>query len=203
MRTGVLGGTFDPIHKGHLAVAEEVRLRLNLDEVIFIPAGQPWLGKISPVTAAEHRIEMVRLAIADRPYFKLSDIEIDELPSNTVDTISDILAELPSDNELYLIISWDTLDGLPRWSEPWRLINMCHVVAVPRAGYPRPDIKSLETQIPGLSQSVTLLDAPHVDVSASQIRERVARGLSISGLVPETVERYIREHGLYLLNREG
>ncbi len=198
MNIGVLGGTFDPIHIGHLIVAEEVRARLNLAEIIFVPAGQPWLNKTSPISPAEHRVEMVRLAIADKPYFKLSTIEIDELPSNTVDTIAELLAELSPRDELFLIVSWDTLAGLPNWWEPWRLIKMCRLVAVPRPGSPRPDLKALEASIPGLAQSVILLDEPKVDISASAIRNRVARGLCIGHFVPEPVGEYIKHHKLYL-----
>ena len=197
MNIGVLGGTFDPIHIGHLILAEAVRARLNLAEILFVPAGQPWLNKTSPISPAEHRVEMVRLAIADKPHFTLSTIEIDELPSNTVDTIAELLAELSPRDELFLIVSWDTLAGLPNWWEPWRLIKMCRLVAVPRPGSPRPDLKALEAVIPGLSQRLILLDKPEIDISASAIRNRVGQGLSIRHLVPEPVERYIKQHKLY------
>ena len=198
MNIGVMGGTFDPIHMGHLIVAEEVRTRINLAEIILVPAGQPWLNKTSPISAAEHRVEMIRLAIADKPYLKLSTIEIDELPSNTVDTIAEFLAELSLGDELFLIVSWDTLAGLPKWWEPWRLIEMCRLVAVPRPGYPRPKLKSLEASIPGISQRVMLMDGPEIDISASNIRDRLAKGLSVHHLVPEPVNTYIKEHRLYV-----
>ena len=198
MNIGVMGGTFDPIHNGHLIVVEETRARLNLAETLFVPAGQPWLNKSVFISPAEHRLEMVRLAIADKPYFKLSTIEIDELPSNTVDTIGELLVELLPEDKLFLIISWDTLAQLPRWWQPSLLITMCRLVAVPRPGYPLPDLKALEVVIPGLSQRVTLMDKPEIDISASAIRNRVARGLSIRHLVPEPVDEYIRQHKLYL-----
>ncbi len=199
MKTGILGGTFDPIHKGHLAVAEEVRLRLNLDEVVFIPVGHPWRKAGSPILPAEHRIEMVRLAIVDRPSFRVSTIEVDrEGPSYTVNTLEELQSGPGSEDEIYFIVGWDSLADLPSWKAPERIIRLCHLVAVPRPGCFPPDLTSLETSVPGISERVILLDGPEVDVSASQIRERVARGLSISGLVPEAVERYIREHGLYL-----
>ena len=197
MNIGILGGTFDPIHNGHLAVTEEVRARLNLEEIVFVAAGQPWLRPNSPVASAEHRVQMVRLAIANKPHFKLSTIEIDELPSNTVDTIAEFLAEFSPEDELFLIVSWDTLAGLPKWREPWRLINMCRLVAVPRPGYPPPDLKTLEASIPGISQRVIFLDRPKIDITATAIRERVARGLPIRHLVPEAVEKYIQENKLY------
>jgi len=204
MKTGVLGGTFDPIHKGHLAVAEEVRLRLNLDEVLFIPVGRPWRKAGNPILPAEHRVEMVRLAIADRPSFRVSFIEVDrEGPSYTVDTLEELRSGLSNGDEIFFIVGWDSLADLPNWKAPERIIRLCRLVAVPRPGYFPPDLKSMENSIPGLSERVILLDGPEVDVSASQIRERVARGLPISGLIPEAVEHYILEHGLYLAGGEG
>jgi len=198
MNIGVMGGTFDPIHKGHLIVAEEIRAQLNLTEILFVPAGQPWLKANSPITVAEHRIQMVRLAIAAEPYFKLSTMEIERAgPSYTVDTIAELEGQLGVEDKLFFILGWENLAELPQWYEPSRLIKMCYLVAVPRVGYPAPDLKSLEADIPGLSQSVILLDTPQIDISASAIRNRVAQGLPISHLVPEPVERYIREHGLY------
>ncbi len=200
MNIGVVGGTFDPIHIGHLTVAEEVRVRLNLAEILFVPAGQPWLRTNSPISAAEHRVQMVRLAIEDKPYFKLSTMEIERAgPTYTVDTVAELKVQLGAGDELFFILGWDSLAELPQWREPSRLIKMCRLVAVPRVGSPVPDLNSLEAAIPGLSQSVILLDMPYIDISASAIRERVARGLSIHHLVPEPVERYIKQHGLYTI----
>jgi len=199
MNIGVMGGTFDPIHNGHLVVAEEARTRLNLAAVLFVPAGQPWLKPDSPISPAEHRVEMVRLAIGDKPYFKLSTMEIERAgPSYTVDTIAELLGQLDAGGELFLILGWDSLAELPQWHEPSRLIEMCHLVAVPRPGYPPPRLKSLERAIPGLSQRVMVMDKPEIDISASEIRDRVAQGLSIHHLVPEPVNRYIRQHRLYI-----
>ncbi len=199
MNIGVLGGTFDPIHSGHLILAEEVRARLNLAEILFVPAGQPWMKVDGPISPAEHRVEMVRLAIADKPCFKLSTMEIERAGSTyTIDTIAKLKAQLGSEDELFFILGWDNLAELPRWRQSSRLITMCRLVAVPRPGYPLPDLKTLGAGIPGLSQRVTLMDRPEIDISASAIRDRVARGLSIHRLVPEPVERYIKEHKLYL-----
>ena len=199
MNIGVLGGTFDPIHSGHIIVAEEAKVRLNLAEVLFVPAGQPWLKTKSPILAAEHRVQMVRLAIADKRYFKLSTVEVERPgPSYTVDTIAELQGQLGAGDELFFILGWDNLAQLPHWKEPSRLIKMCHVVAVPRPGYPLPDLNSLETVIPGLSQSLIILDKPEVDIDATEIRSRVAQGLSIRHLVPEPVDEYIRQHKLYL-----
>jgi len=200
MKIGVLGGTFDPIHNGHLAVAEEVRGRLSLSEVLFVPAGRPWLKGDAPISPARHRVEMVRLAVADKPYYKVSTMEIErEGPSYTVDTIGELRAKIGAGDELFFILGWSSLAELPQWKEPARIIELCKLVAVPRPGYPRPDLRSLDTSIPGLSRSVIILDKPEVDISASDIRDRVARGLSIHHLVPEPVERYIGEHRLYIV----
>ncbi len=199
MNIGVLGGTFDPIHNGHIIVAEETRVRLNLAEVLFVPAGQPWLKEDSSILAAEHRVQMVRLAIANEPCFKLSTMEIDRPgPSYTVDTIAELKAQLGSGDELFFILGWDSLAQLPQWREPSRLIKMCHLVAVPRPGYSLPDLNSLEAIIPRLSRSLILLEKPEVDIDATGIRKRVAQGLSIRHLVPEPVDGYIRQHKLYL-----
>ncbi len=198
MKIGVLGGTFDPIHNGHMAVADEVRSRISLDEILFVPTGQPWLKSDRYVLAAEHRVQMVRLAIADKPYCKLSTIEIERAgPSYTVDTLFELRSKLASGDELFFILGWGSLAEIPRWKEPARIIELCQLVSAPRLGYPRPDLESLERSVPGLSQRVMILDKPEIDVSASEIRERVAKGLPISELVPEAVERYIREQGLY------
>jgi len=198
MNIGVLGGTFDPIHMGHLIIAEEAKVRLNLAEILFVPAGLPWLRMNSPILAVEHRVQMVRLAIGDKPYFKLSTIEIERGgPSYTVDTIAELEGQLGAGSELFFILGWDNLAELSKWREPSRLIKLCYLVAVPRVGYSLPDLNSLEAAIPGLAQRVTMLDTPLIDISASEIRNRVAQGLSIEHLVPEPVDRYIREQGLY------
>ena len=194
-----MGGTFDPIHNGHLAVAEEVRARLALAEILFMPAGQPWLKGGRPLAPARHRVQMVYLAIRDIPYFKLSTMEIERSgPTYTVDTMAELQAELGVGDDLFFILGWDSLAELPLWKDPSRLITLCHLVAVPRPGYPKPDLVVLERRIPGLSQRVVLMDKPEVDISASEVREYVAHGRSICHLVPEPVARYIREHKLYI-----
>lgn len=203
MDIGILGGTFDPIHNGHIIVAEEVRARLNLAEVVFVPAGQPWLKAGSPILAAEHRVQMVRLAIAGKPYFKLSTMEVERAgPSYTVDTIAELRAQLGTGDELFFILGWDNLAQFPKWKEPSRIIKMCRLVAVPRPGYSLPDLSSVEASLPGLSRRLILLDKPEVDIVATEIRDRVAQGLSIRHLVPEPVDEYIRQHKLYVNQEE-
>jgi nicotinate-nucleotide adenylyltransferase len=201
MNIGVLGGTFDPIHMGHLIIAEEVRARLDLTEVLFVPAGQPWLklNNANAVSPAEHRVEMVRLAIADEPAFKPSTMEIDRPgPSYTVDTMAQLRNQIGADDKLFFILGWDNLNQLPRWHQPSRLVKLCRLVPLRRVGFASPDLDSLEAAIPGLAKSLVILDTPQIEISASEIRQRVARGLSIHKLVPEPVERYIIKNGLYL-----
>lgn len=197
MKVGILGGTFDPVHLGHLAVAEEAKAGLCLDVVLFIPAGRPWLKDDAGVLGAQHRLAMLRLALGGRPDFKIDTIEIDRPgPTYTVDTLAELRRRSP-DDELFFIIGADNLAHLSRWCEPGRIISLCRLVVVPRVGCPPPDIDSLEAAIPGLEKNLILLDKPLVDISASMIRERARRGLSIDNLVPEGVSRYIREKGLY------
>jgi nicotinate-nucleotide adenylyltransferase len=198
MRTGILGGTFDPIHNGHLAIAAEAQSYLNLHEVIFLPAGKPWMKADREISPAAHRIEMIRLAIASIPNFTLSTMEIeDEGPSYSVDTLARMKAQAVEPSEWYFIIGWDNLARMPQWKEPLRLVEMCYLVAAPRPGAERPNLKVLEAAIPGISRKVILLDKPRVNIAATEIRERVAQGLSINGMVPAAVETYIQENGLY------
>jgi len=198
MNIGVLGGTFDPVHNGHLLVAEEAMSRLNLARVLFIPAGQPWLKDAAPLAAVEDRLNMVRLAIADNPGFGLSEIESERPgPSYTVDTIAELKArDYPADG-LYFIIGWDCLTELPRWRQPSRLIKLCRLAVVPRVGCAPPDLGGLEAVLPGVKDRVVMLDEPRVDISASDIRGRVAVGRGIADLVPAAVAEYIGERGLY------
>jgi len=205
MNIGVLGGTFDPIHLGHLAVAEEVRTSLGLAEVLFVPAGQPWLKVDKTLRAdrsiapAKQRVEMVKLAIVGNPHFRLSTCEVDRPgPSYAVDTIDILHQQLGTEAKLFFLLGSDALSELPQWKEPSRLIQICHLVAFTRPGFALPPLEPLESAIPGLSQHVTFVEVPQIDISATQIRNRVSRGASLHGLVPQAVERYILEQGLYL-----
>ena len=200
-KIGVLGGTFDPIHLGHLIVAEDIRQKLGLREVLFIPAGQPWLKlkEEKPISAAEHRLAMVRLAVASNPYFKVSTLEIDRPGfSYSIDTVLELKAKLGAGAEIYFIVGPDALAELPRWKDPGRLVEICQVVGIGRPGHAQTDLHILESSIPGVSQRIMLVDVPQIDISSPEIRKRVAQGLSIRYLVPEAVEKYIAEHKLYL-----
>jgi nicotinate-nucleotide adenylyltransferase len=194
---GVLGGTFDPIHIGHLVVAEEARIKVGFNEVLFVPAGQPLLKPDRSITPAAHRVQMVRRAIADNPHFKLCTLEVERPgPSYTVDTLTMLREQLGSEASLSFILGRDTLAGLPSWKEPKKLVQLCRLVVAPRLG--SKDLKHLETEIPGLLDKVIQLDMPVIGISSSGIRRRIAQGLPIRYLVPAEVERYITDQKIYM-----
>ena len=196
MNIGVIGGTFDPIHIGHLVVAEEARIKLGFKEVLFVPAGQPWLKLDRNITPAVHRVEMVRRAIADNTHFKLCTIEVERPgPSYTVDTLTMLQKQLGSEVNLFFILGRDTLAELPLWKEPEKLIQLCQLVVAPRLG--AKDLKNLETEMPGLLDQVIQLDMPVIGISSAEIRQRIAQGLSIRYLVPAEVEKYITKQKIY------
>ena len=196
MNIGVLGGTFDPIHIGHLVVAEEARIKLGFSEVLFVPAGQPWRKLDRNITPAVHRVKMVRRAIADNPHFKLCTLEVERAgPSYTVDTLTMLKKQLGSEASLFFILGRDTLSGLPLWKEPEKVVQLCRLVVAPRLG--SKDLKHLEKAIPGLLDKVIQLDMPVIGISSSGIRQRIAQGLSIRYLMPAEVEKYVTGHKIY------
>ncbi|MBI2858583.1 MAG: nicotinate-nucleotide adenylyltransferase [Chloroflexi bacterium] len=197
-KVGVLGGSFDPVHVAHLIIAEEARVRLGLSKVIFVPAGHPYMKAERGITAPEQRLEMVRLAVSSNPYFEASSVDVERAgPSYTVDTLEVLRNTLPAGRELYFIAGFDSLGSLPLWREPGRILDMCWLVGIPRPGVAAPDLERLEKAIPGVARRVVLLNGPVLSISSTDIRDRVAAGLSIRYLVPEAVECYIREKGLY------
>jgi len=198
MRIGILGGTFDPVHVGHIFVAEEARIRLSLELVLFVVAGNPWLKVERDISPSEDRIEMVRLSIAKHKHFDISTVEVERGgPSYTVDTL-DELRTTTGKNDYYLILGRDSFTELPLWKEPERIVEMCKLVVVPRIGTNLPELRDVAARIRGLSgENVVTLDSPMIGISSSGIRQRVARGLPIDYLVPGEVEKYIVAHGLY------
>ncbi len=198
MKIGVLGGTFDPVHRGHIMIAEEAKDALSLSEVLMVPAGQPMFKANERITSAEHRLAMLRLAVAGRPHMKVSTVEIERPgPSYTVDTVAELKGQLGDGDDIYFIIGWDSLEQFHEWREPARILSMCCLAAVPRPGWPRPDTQALEARVPGISGRVVFLDKPQVDISASDIRDLAAKGESIDRLVPGPVADYIKENKLY------
>ncbi|MGD0796066.1 MAG: nicotinate-nucleotide adenylyltransferase [Dehalococcoidales bacterium] len=199
MKLGVLGGTFDPVHLAHIAVAVAARDALELDRVILVPAGQPMSKVNQPITAAEHRLKMLRLAVKGKKGLEVSTIETERPgPSYTVDTVSDLKKQYGTKAQIFFILGCDSLAQLPEWREPARLAAMCRLVAVPRPGCTRPNMQALEQKIPGITKSVIFLDKPNIDISATDVRDAALRGKSIDHLVPGPVTDYIKEHKLYL-----
>ena len=200
MKTGLFGGTFDPIHLGHLIIADDVREKLGLDRVIFIPARHPWLKADREITDGQHRLKMVDLAVASNPNFQVSDAEIERPgPSYTVDTVESMRKEFGSGEELYFIAGSDAVADMPRWNDPERVMSMCRIVGVRRPGAAEIDVEALRPLIPAVSSCLRVVDVPQVDISSTAIRERIRAGLSIRYLVTDEVEEYIHEHQLYLL----
>ena len=198
MNVGVLGGTFDPIHIGHLIMAEEAREKLSLGRVLFVPVGQPCLKLDHSITPTTHRVEMVRCAIASNSCFELCTLEIERHgPSYTVDTLTTLQDQLGAEVSFFFILGHDALADLPLWKEPGKLVQMCHLVTAPRLGPKSVDSKSLEAVVPGLLHKLIQLDMPVIEISSSEIRRRVAQGLSIRYLVPDEVGKYIAEQTLY------
>ena len=199
MRIGVLGGTFDPPHIGHLVVAQEVWWRLRLDKVVFVPAGNPWHKAGEDVTPAHHREAMVRLAIGDDSRFELSRVDIERPgPTYTVDTLTELRRAYPPATKLYFILGTDALAQLPTWRSPERVISLARLAVVPRPGFGPVDLDRLEAEIPGLKAAIELVPVPAVGISSSEIARRVAAGEPFRYLVPEAVYRYIEAHRLYL-----
>jgi nicotinate-nucleotide adenylyltransferase len=196
----VLGGAFDPIHIGHLAVAEEAREALDLGVVLFVPTGSP-PHRDDAVAAAADRVRMTALAIAGNPGFRLSRIELDRSgPSYTLDTLELLAADERGqgrDPDLVLFLSAETFHDLPEWHEPRRILELARVAVAPRVGHATPDRAWLTRAFPGLEEPVTFLQDPHLGVSSTKIRTRLAAGRSIRYLVPDPVIADIGEHGLY------
>lgn len=197
-RVGVLGGSFDPVHYGHLVAGEEARFALELAEVIFVPAGRPPHKLRRIITPAEHRWEMLSLAIASNQFFRASRVDIDRAgPHYTVDTIALLQRELGSKVEIDFIVGLDSLLEMASWREPERLLQMCHLVAVTRPGWTDLDLSKVDPRLREASERIRIIPIPLLDISASGLRERVAAGRPIKYQLPEAVEDYIYRHGLY------
>jgi len=193
---GVFGGTFDPIHVAHLAVAEAARDSLGLERVLFIPAGEPPHKRDRPITPAADRLAMVEAAIADNPGFAASLIEIDRAgPSYSVETLAALSSGTAQ--RLAFIVSAEAYAELPTWHEPERVLELATLVVAPRDGYPRADAAFLGRMFPASAARVVFLDGPRMRLSASEIRARAAAGRSLRYLVPDAVAAYIGDHALY------
>lgn len=187
MKVGILGGTFNPVHLGHLALAEGAQQALGLDQVWWIPARVPPLKASRDLASAEDRVRMVELAIAGRPAFQLSRIELDrDGPSYTVDTLRAVTQAQP-ETAWHVLLGSDTVPDLPKWRAIDEAMRLATFVVVPRPGVPWPM----------LPPQVQQIDVPAPDISASEIRRRVKAGQPIAGLVPDAVAQYVAQHHLY------
>lgn len=190
VRLGVMGGTFDPIHHGHLVAASEVAHLFSLDEVVFVPTGQPWQKSGRDVSPAETRYLMTVIATADDPRFTVSRVDIDRRgPTYTVDTLRDLHRGRP-EAELFFITGADALGSILTWRDPHDVLELAHMVGVTRPGH---DVSA--THLP--EGAATVVEVPALAISSTDCRERVADGRPITYLVPAGVERFIAKMGLY------
>lgn len=198
---GVFGGTFDPIHVAHLAVAQEAAEVLGLERVLFVPAGQPPHKLDQAISAAADRMAMVELAIAGNPRFAIDRQELDRGgPSYTVDTLEALHASQSARGaapDLTLILSSEAFLGLTTWHEPRRVLELARLAVAPRDGHPLAGTAFMREHFPDLMGRVVFLDGPRMRLSASELRERSAAGRSLRYLVPDAVAAYIDDHALY------
>ena len=204
---GIFGGTFDPIHLAHLAVAQEAAEALGLERVVFIPAGQPPHKPGWQITPAEDRLAMIELAIAGNERFAVDRLELERAgPSYTVDTLAAVREAriaAGAGPDLTLIVSADSFLGLMTWREPRRILELARIAIAPRDGYPEAGPAFLREHLPDLADRATFLDGPRLRLSASELRERAAAGRSLRYLVPDAVAAYIGDHGLYQNSRRN
>ncbi|MET0134891.1 MAG: nicotinate-nucleotide adenylyltransferase [Kibdelosporangium sp.] len=189
-RIGIMGGTFDPVHHGHLVAASEVQARFDLDEVIFVPTGEPWQKGAREVSPAEDRYLMTVIATASNPRFSVSRVDIDrDGPTYTVDTLQDLRAARP-ESELFFITGADALSQILSWRDAEKLFGLAHFIGVTRPGYTLDD-----HHLP--DGSVSLVEVPALAISSTACRERVALGEPVWYLVPDGVVQYIQKRDLY------
>lgn len=197
MKYGILGGTFDPPHNGHLKIAAAARSALGLAQIVFIPAGQPPHKLDDPVSPAATRLAMLELALARHPDFVISRLELLRAgPSYTVDTLRELHQTLGDDAEIYFIMGMDSLQNFHTWHQPQEIVKLCKLAVLRRPGFDV-DLDTLEKQVPGVTASVVIIPGPEFDISASEIRARVRRGESIRGLVPPAVAAFIKTNRPY------
>lgn len=200
MRIGIFGGTFDPIHLGHLILADQCREQCELDEVWFVPAAIPPHKQATVISPAATRCAMIELAISGYPAFRLARLELDRSgPSYTVTTLEQLHGDDPS-RELFLLLGADSIRDLPSWREPQRVLELATVVAVNRGRdiFDLPAVKQhLKAELGNVSAHLQVVQIPGIDISATDIRRRVTEGRSIRYLVPRAVEAYIHENSVY------
>lgn len=194
-RLGVMGGTFDPIHNGHLLTAEEAAVQFGLDEVVFVPTGHPWMKEQKEVSAPEHRYLMSVIATASNPRFSVSRIEVDRAgPTYTVDTLRELKGLDGDKVDLFFVTGADAMLEILQWKDPEEILALAHFIAATRPGY---DLTRFEAEAPTRHPNVSVMNIPALAISSTDIRKRVGEGRPIRYLVPEGVESYIEKAGLY------
>jgi len=195
-RIGVIGGTFDPPHYGHLVLAENALAQLQLDQVLFVPAGNPPHKPAQPITPVHHRIAMVEAALADNPAFQVSRVDVERRgPHYTVDMLRYLNQGCP-EARYFFLMGGDSLAEFITWRDPAGILEQADLAVMRRAGWDA-SVESLAEELPGIQDRLWWLDAPHLEISGTDLRRRVTEGLPIRYLVPDTVEEYVRVHGLY------
>jgi nicotinate-nucleotide adenylyltransferase len=193
-RLGIMGGTFDPIHYGHLVTAEEALHQFGLDEVVFVPTGRPWMKEHERVSPAEDRYLMTVIATASNPRFRVSRLEVDrEGTTYTVDTLRSLKAE-SAGADLFFISGADAILEIFQWKDPHELFELAQFIAATRPGY---DIAAFEATAPTSRPVITVMNIPALAISSTDVRARVAVGAPIRYLVPEGVNSYVQKAGLY------
>jgi nicotinate-nucleotide adenylyltransferase len=199
MRIGIFGGTFDPVHYGHLILAEQAREQARLDQVWFLPAPRPPHKSERTLTRFEQRVEMLHLALAGNPSFRVEEIEKERTgPSYTVDTVAELRRRHPAD-EFFLLVGSDTLTDLPQWHEPARLLGMVGLVVMMRPGNPLPEpgAPRAALRLPETEPRQEVVQAPLIDISSRDLRRRAAAGRSLRYFLPRAVECYVHDKRLY------
>ena len=198
-RIGIMGGTFDPIHIGHLVTAEAVRVEYQLDEVIFIPAANPPHKNEDSVTKAMHRYIMTAMATYSNPFFHVSAIEMERPgPSYTIDTIYALKKQYSANTDLFFITGADTIQEIPTWDRIEELLGLCHFIAATRQGC-KITLEQIKDHFGKLGkEKIHRLNTPELEISSTDIRDKVKNMISIKYLVPESVEKYIYKEKLYL-----
>lgn len=203
VRVGILGGTFDPIHIGHLVIAEEARVKINLEKIIFMPAGRPWMKGNQVITKPGNRWDMTVLAISNNKWFEASPRELSESePTYTVDTLKQIRSE-DKNSEMFFILGQDALGTFVNWKDPCGILELCTIVVASRPRSQEQSITALEQRCPDASQNMVILNSPLVSFSGTEIRRRVSQGRSIRYMVPSEVEGYIYRNHLYSGDKEA
>ena len=194
-RLGVMGGTFDPIHYGHLVTAEEALQQFGLDGVIFVPTGRPWMKEHEVVSPPEDRYLMTVIATASNPLFRVSRLEVDrDGPTYTVDTLRGLKAELGTETDLFFVTGADAVVEIFQWKDPGELFELAHFIAATRPGY---DLAGFMAHAPTKHPGITVMNIPALAISSTDIRARIAASRPIRYLVPEGVKSYIEKAGLY------